>query len=279
MRCLISLFLAFLLVPVLTAPTGPPAQPKPLTVPNHGDFVGVRPGAYEKGKDSKRVTIHPGVVVSGPHSDGRYKVAMISKNLPHDPPQHPIHKYHPESSVYGNVHLGPPKKVELRHMKPWKDETTGRKQTPMNHQNLERLKTAMAPHTGWKAPTPPPSPPPSPGPPRPKTPPPKASGSHIPVPKKPNHVNAHASGSKHPPAHPVGSGSRSGNWRKASPPAQRPNPGAAHHPSTNNHGHGAGKKPAVAHAAHKAAAHAGPSHGRKSPEKRPAGKKRSLRSR
>jgi len=50
MRAFLSFLLAFVLVPVFAAPTGPASPPpkdKPLTVPNHGDFVGVRVKAYE----------------------------------------------------------------------------------------------------------------------------------------------------------------------------------------------------------------------------------------
>jgi len=205
----------------------------------------------------KKITIHPGVVVNGPHPDGKYDVAMISKNLPHNPPQQKITDFHPQSTAYGNVHLGPPKRVELQHMKPWKDGETGDKQAPMSPPNLANLKKAMgqyscvifkfdcrklsqisAPHAGWR--------PPSPVPERPKTPPPRAGGSRIPI-AKTYHVDKPVN---HPGGPSVASGSNSASWRKPAPKRQ----------TTTN----VGQKPAAE---------------RKPPVKQAGSHKRSLRSR
>jgi len=188
---------ALCLVPIFAAPTSQ-QQPTNLgTVPhNPGDFVGVRPAAYEKKTHDvnlKKISIHPGVIIGGPDPEtGKYPVAMISKKLPHDPPQAPIEKFHPDSSVYGNIALHPPHPIELHDLKPWKDERTGIRQTPLDNANLHKLKGAMAPHVGWRPPTPPPLPSPplqhqqhAQGP---------HPGYHAPAPRN-QHVNAHASGS------------------------------------------------------------------------------------
>ncbi|KAJ3505280.1 hypothetical protein NLJ89_g7500 [Agrocybe chaxingu] len=146
MRSILVFLLSFLLVPVLAAPVDKPKQAQAHVEHKVGDFVGVRPNAYEeKTIDNKRVTIHPGVVLSGPHPvTGKYEVAMISKKLPHDPPQAPVGQFHPGSSAYGNVSLGPAKQVSLQHLKPWKDENTGQRQEPMTPGNVQKLKAAMA---------------------------------------------------------------------------------------------------------------------------------------
>jgi len=184
---------AWCLVPIFAAPTSL-QQPTPVDH-NLGDFVGVRPGAYEQKSPDvnlKKISIHPGVIVGGPHPEtGKYSVAMISKKLPHDPPQAPIDHFHPDSSVYGNIALHPPHQVAVHDMKPWKDERTGVRQTPLHRGDLHKLKDAMVPHVGWRAPTPPPFPP------RP----PQGShpGSRAPAPRNGQHVNAHASGSNPAP--------------------------------------------------------------------------------
>jgi hypothetical protein len=149
MRSLIYLLLAFLLLfeqgfsaPI---PSPPPVVHKP------GDFVGVRPAAYEeKSKENKKISIHPGVVIAGPSKDGTYQVAMISKSLPDNPPQASIQSFHPESNIYGSVSLARPKDVHLNMMKPWKDGKTGNVATPMNPPSLENMKNMMKPHVNWK---------------------------------------------------------------------------------------------------------------------------------
>lgn len=119
-----------------------------------GDFVGVRPAAYEeKSKENRKVSIHPGVVIAGPSADGIYKIAMISKSLPDNPPQQLIHNFHPETNIYGSVSLAPPKDVHVNMMKAWKDSKTGNVATPMNPTNLENMKNMMEPHVNWE-PTP-----------------------------------------------------------------------------------------------------------------------------
>jgi len=187
---------ALCLVSTLAAPT---SLQQPTTPVNHnlGDFVGVRPGAYEQKSPDvnlKKISIHPGVIVGGPHPEtGKYSIAMISKKLPHDPPQAPIEHFHADSSVYGNIALHPPHQIEVHDMKPWKDERTGVRQTPVNRANLHKLKDAMAPHVGWRAPTPPPFPVARPQNQQ------HAQGSHpgprAPAPRNGQHVNAHGSGS------------------------------------------------------------------------------------
>jgi len=151
MRSLLYLLLVFLLfleqgssAPIPSSSPGPAA-------PKAGDFVGVRPAAYEeKSKDNKKVSIHPGVVVAGPLTDGTYHVAMISKSLPDNPPQASIHDFHTDSSIHGSVSLAPPKNVHVNLMKPWKDGKTGNVVSSMNEANLEKMKNMMKPHGNWK---------------------------------------------------------------------------------------------------------------------------------
>jgi len=220
---------ALCLVPIFAAPTSH-QQPEDSVTHRPGDFVGVRPGAYEKKSPDvnlKKISIHPGVIVGGPHPDtGKYPVAMISKKLPHDPPQAPISHFHPDSSVYGNIALHPPHPIGVNDMKAWKDERTGVRQTPVNGANLHKLKGAMAPHVGWRPPTPPPFPAPLPqhqqhaqG---------SRHGSRAPAPRTGQHVNAHPSGSssRHPPTGPSGSSSRIGSGGSSS---RHPAPGSSHH--------------------------------------------------
>jgi len=136
---------------VVSAPTPPRSPSPPPAPPKPGDFVGVRPSAYEgRTKENKKVAIHPGVIVSGPTREGNFKVAMISKKLVGNPPQSPIESFHPQTNVYGNVNLGPPKVVHPTQMKHWKDHKTGAPATPVNPANLDRLKKAMVPHTAWR---------------------------------------------------------------------------------------------------------------------------------
>jgi hypothetical protein len=82
--------------------------------------------------------------MAGPSTDGNYKVAMISKTLPDNPPQESIHTFHPESSIYGSVSLARPKDVQGSMMKPWKDNKTGNAATPVNPANLEKMKDLMS---------------------------------------------------------------------------------------------------------------------------------------
>jgi hypothetical protein len=49
----------------------------------------------------------------------------------------------PESNIYGNVDLGPPMVVNAADMKHWKDNKTGLLVTPMDTDNLNKLKKAM----------------------------------------------------------------------------------------------------------------------------------------
>jgi len=68
---------------------------------------------------------------------------MISKKLVGNPPQSPIESFHPQTNVYGNVNLGPPKVIHAAQMKHWKDHKTGSPATPVGPANLDRLKKAM----------------------------------------------------------------------------------------------------------------------------------------
>lgn len=77
-----------------------------------------------------------------PHT-GKYDVAMISKKLPHEPPQAPITEYHPAATVYGNVALSPPKKIRPKDMKGWVNQKTGVREHNMSGENLEKLKKDM----------------------------------------------------------------------------------------------------------------------------------------
>ncbi|KAF8960270.1 hypothetical protein BDZ97DRAFT_1922348 [Flammula alnicola] len=260
----LTFILTFLLVGAIAAPV--PNPPQTPVVHNHGDFVGVRPGAYEEKtpeNNHDKISIHPGVVVGGPHPEtGIYNVAMISKKIPHNPPQAPIEHFHPGSTVYGNIALSPPKEVMHTDMKPWKDEKTGITQSPMTPSNLANLRTAMIPHTGWKPPTPPPSLAPHALPQTHLGP----HGAHVPASqgsstKKGQQVNAHASSSRHPaPANP-----RLGS-RPARPASNRPatNP-SSHHPASNPAfrrpaAHPASHRPAHPAAAHPASAHPASAH-------------------
>jgi len=247
---------ALCLVPIFAAPTSQ-QQPTNLgTVPhNPGDFVGVRPAAYEKKTHDvnlKKISIHPGVIIGGPDPEtGKYPVAMISKKLPHDPPQAPIEKFHPDSSVYGNIALHPPHPIELHDMKPWKDERTGIRQTPLDNANLHKLKGAMAPHVGWRPPTPPPLPSPplqhqqhAQGP---------HPGYHAPGPRN-QHVNAHASGSS----------------------SRKPAPGSSHHQGASTSSTSRSRPGQKDYRGKKPAFGSKPSGGY---PPRKAGEKRSLRSR
>lgn len=163
-------------VPAGEGPTGeghtgresPAPFPPPLPVLqyNKGDIVGVRPHEYEL-KPPKEISIHPGVVLDGPRDNGKYGIAMISKKLPHDPPQQDVKDFHHHSTLYGNVALSPEKEARPEGMKPWKSDKTGQTEIPMPHKGVEALKVAMVPHTGWREPSPPPPPivaPPSPHP-------------------------------------------------------------------------------------------------------------------
>lgn len=129
----------------------------PILPYNHGDIVGVRPGEYEH-RPPKEISIHPGVVVDGPKHNGKYSIAMISKKLPHNPPQEDIRNFHPHADIYGNVALSPPKEARPKGMKPWKSEETGETASPMKAHGLRMLKAAMGPHQNWRPPTPPPFP-------------------------------------------------------------------------------------------------------------------------
>jgi len=201
--------LAFLLVPTFAAP---PLQRRSTTF-NHGDIVGVRPAELE-GKPragTKAVSIHPGVVLGTPHPvTGKFPVAMISKKLPNDPPQAPIQDFYHGSSLHGNIKLAPPKHIV--NAKPWKNEKTGGRQSPVSPAGLQKLKEAMKPHEGWRSPSPPPhTPPPSP----------KGEqkqGQSVPEwRRRPAQVNAHASGSRIPvpvhaaPPHPANNAARKPN--------------------------------------------------------------------
>jgi len=187
--------LAFFLVPVFAAPTLQNRSPNF----KDGDIVGVRPGELEgKSKAIKDVSIHPGVVLGSPSpTTGKFPVAMISKKLPHNPPQAPIQNFYHGSALHGNIKLAPPKEIE--NAKPWKNQQTGGRQSPMSPAGVQKLRDAMKPHAGWR--TPPPGS-------RSRSP----SPSRIPILKgkqqqaqsvpewrrRPPQGNAHASGSKNP---------------------------------------------------------------------------------
>jgi len=148
MRSLLYFLFVFLLI--LEQGFSAPVPSPPTVVHKPGDFVGVRPAAYEaKSKENKKVSIHPGVVIAGPSTDGTYQVGMISKSLPDNPPQVSIHTLHPESNIYGSVSLARPKDVHSSMMKPWKDSKTGNTATPMNPAKLENMKNMMKPHINW----------------------------------------------------------------------------------------------------------------------------------
>jgi len=180
----------------------------------------------------KDVTIHPGVVLGDPHPDtGKFPVAMISTKLPNNPPQKPINTFYHGSDLRGNIRLDPPKHIE--NAKPWKNEKTGGRQSPMSHADMEKLREAMGaqftsrstfcylfinavPHQGWRSPPLPASPPPSP----------KGKPQNLPQqrqrPLSPQQVNAHASGSKLPvPArqHPPNVNTHASSSRPPSVPA------------------------------------------------------------
>jgi len=160
--CLIALSICLVQVIAIPVPTGEGEgreSPPPFPIQNYekGAIVGVRPSEYEL-NPPKEVTIHPGVVLDGPRENGKYGIAMISKKLPHNPPQESVKKYHPETSLYGNVALSPEKEARPEGMKPWKSDKTGITEVPMPHEGVEKLKKEMGPHTGWREPSPPPPP-------------------------------------------------------------------------------------------------------------------------
>ena len=116
----------------------PGAPPGPVRVPTleHGEFVKVRvkdvdPDAVRPHNLHNHITLtilqpkaqrsfpHPGVVVGGPDSADRYKVAMISKNLPGNPKQEPISKYQPGTTMGGSVSLEQPKDLPGHKLKNW----------------------------------------------------------------------------------------------------------------------------------------------------------------
>jgi hypothetical protein len=66
---------------------------------------------------------------------------MISKKLPKNPPQQPIQDFYQGTDLHGNVKLSPPK--EIVNAKPWKNEKTGGRQSPMDTAGLQKLKDAM----------------------------------------------------------------------------------------------------------------------------------------
>ncbi|KAF9475272.1 hypothetical protein BDN70DRAFT_267136 [Pholiota conissans] len=116
--------------------------PFPVQPYNKGDIVGVRPHEYEL-NPPKEISIHPGVVIDGPRENGKYGIAMISKKLPHDPPQQNVQDFHPKTSLYGNVALSPEKEARPQGMKPWKSDKTGETELPMPAHGVEKLKAAM----------------------------------------------------------------------------------------------------------------------------------------
>jgi len=143
------------LVPVFAAPTNSAADPRP-TAYNHGDIVGVRAKKIEKKdptvKKYKDIDIHPGVVVAGPDSEGKYQVATVSKKHLHDPPQVDAASLHPATDLEGKIKLVASDPIDVGKMKPWKSSVTGETMAPMSSENLRKLKEKMEPHTGWKAP-------------------------------------------------------------------------------------------------------------------------------
>jgi hypothetical protein len=114
------------------------APPGPVRVPplEHGEFVKVRVQDYEPNavrpnnthnhitltisqSKEQKTTPHPGVVVGGPDSADRYKVAMISNNLPGNPKREPISKYQPGTTLSGSVSLERPKDLPGHKLKNW----------------------------------------------------------------------------------------------------------------------------------------------------------------
>jgi len=67
---------------------------------------------------------------------------MISKKLPNNPPQAPIQNFYHDSTLHGNIKLAPPKEIE--NAKPWKNQQTGGRQSPMKPAGVEKLKEAMS---------------------------------------------------------------------------------------------------------------------------------------
>lgn len=231
--CLSLCLISVLGIPI---PTEPHENHKP------GDYVGVRAKAYEEKNPHvklEKISIHPGVVMDHPDPvTGRYPIAMISKKLPNDPPQKNIKTFHPNSNIYGNIALHPPYNIRPEDMKPWKDDKTGVRHVPMEAPGLHSLKAAMEPHTHWRPPTPPPLPPPPP------------PGSHRPQPAKGasrrrsrspsgRHINAYASGSRHPIPGPSGSfrGGYHSTSGHATPSSRRgPSGYGSSHPHTGTTG-------------------------------------------
>lgn len=91
----------------------------------------------------KKISIHPGIVVGDPHPEtGAHPVAMISKKPPFNPPQAPIEHFQTGTGIYGNVVLKA-RPISPSAMKPWKDASSGGKQTPLAGQGYQKLIKAM----------------------------------------------------------------------------------------------------------------------------------------
>jgi len=222
---LLSLFAVLSIVYVAFAAPVSDSRPSspgfdPTRTFQHGEYVGVRPTAYEKKHPShKKISIHPGIIVGGPDPiTGKHDVAMISKKPPFDPPQAPIEHFQTGTGIYGNVVLKA-RPVSPGAMKPWVDTTTNAQQARLVGHGYNKLKTAMEPHVNWE--------------------PPKFPYKKPKAPKKPKHVQPGSVHSSHPGTtyHPTGSNIK---------------PGSSHasHPGSSSHPSGSKIKPGSSHASH-----------------------------
>ncbi|KAF9558407.1 hypothetical protein CPC08DRAFT_559429 [Agrocybe pediades] len=138
----VSLLSALVLLPIVLGipvnsrpgtPSSRPETPEPTAYPI-GEYVGVRPGAYEEKHPShKKTSIHPGI------------------KPPFNPPQAPIEHFQTGTGIYGNVVLAP-RPISPSDMKTWKSKETGEKQTPLDKHGYKKLIKALEPHKDWKPP-------------------------------------------------------------------------------------------------------------------------------
>lgn len=165
--------------PILPSSSTSGAPPDPVRVSplEHGEIVKARvkdfePDAVRPNNMHNHITLtisqpkaqrnfpHPGVVVGGPDSADKYKVAMISKNLPGNPKQAPMTKY--GTTMDGSVSLEQPKDLQGHKLKNWienpkdddskgegsskgsnSDKPQGKAQPKLTAENLRQLKADM----------------------------------------------------------------------------------------------------------------------------------------
>ncbi|PPQ66610.1 hypothetical protein CVT24_006921 [Panaeolus cyanescens] len=142
LKFLLLLFSLFF-VTVFTAPTEPPPAIR------EGSVISVKPTAFEEKRTAAGASIHPGVVAY--ISNGKYLIAMVSKNLPLNPPQMPLSSLKPGTTMYGNINLAfrALKEVNLQDLRPWMDEARTQYEPPMTPQELTNLRSELMKYHSW----------------------------------------------------------------------------------------------------------------------------------